>query len=83
MLFEEALPNVGLQLLHAQREAAVVRLNGQNNGLDLVALLQNFRRMLDALGPAQVADVYQAVDAVLDFDEGAEVGQVADLAFDH
>src|SRR5258708_20501110 len=37
--------------------------------------------MLDALGPAQVADVHQPVDAIFDFNEGAKVGQVADPAF--
>ena len=82
MLLEEGLPDIGLQLLHAQREAAFVGLDRQHDGLHLVALLQDFRRMLDALGPAQVADVDQAVDAVFDLDEGAEVGEVADLAFD-
>src|SRR5579863_576662 len=38
--------------------------------------------MLHALGPAQIADVDEAVDAVLDLDEGSEVRQVADAAFD-
>ncbi len=38
--------------------------------------------MLDALGPAQVGDVDQAVDAVFDFDESAEVSEVAYAAFD-
>ena len=37
--------------------------------------------MLDALGPAQVADVDQSIDAVFDLDERAEVGQVANAAF--
>ncbi len=38
--------------------------------------------MLDALGPAHVRDVDQAVDLVGDLDEGAELGEVAHLAFD-
>src|ERR1700722_15875748 len=38
--------------------------------------------MLDPLGPAQVADVNQAVDSIFDFNEGAKVGQVAHPAFD-
>src|SRR5258706_844367 len=38
--------------------------------------------MLHEMGPAQVADVDQAVDAFFDFDEDAEVGHVADAAFD-
>src|SRR5271157_4302384 len=83
MLVEESVPDIGLKLLYAQREPTLVRLDSEHDGLHLVALLQHFRRMLHALGPAQVAHVNQAVDAVLDFDECAEVGQVAHLAFHH
>ncbi len=81
MRVEERLPNVRLELFHAQREAAVLRLNGQDLRLHLVAFLQHFRRMLHALGPAHVAHVDQAVDAVFHLDERAEVGQVAHPAF--
>ena len=38
--------------------------------------------MLQALAPRHVRDVDQAVDALLDLDERAELGQVADLAGD-
>ena len=34
--------------------------------------------MLDSPGPAQIRDVYQAVDPCLDFDECAERGEVSD-----
>ena len=54
MRSEEALPDIGLKLLDAEGEAAVLRLDTENNSLDLLALLHDFRRMLDALGPAQV-----------------------------
>src|SRR5216684_1194903 len=37
--------------------------------------------MLYALGPAQIADVDQAVDTLFDLDKRAEVGEVADPAF--
>ena len=37
--------------------------------------------MLDALGPAQIADVNQPVNAVFNFDESAKVSQVANAAF--
>src|SRR5436853_604224 len=36
--------------------------------------------MLDALGPGNIRDMYQPVNAVLDLDERAEVGQRHDLA---
>ena len=80
---KEALPDVGLQLLDAQGEAAVLRLDAENDGLYLFAFLDDFRGVLDALGPAQVGDVDEAVDAVFDLDEGAEVGEVADAALDN
>ena len=80
---KEALPNIGLELLDAQREAPILRLDTENDSLHLFALLHDFRRMLDALGPAQVRDMYQPVDAVFDLDEGAKVSQVADAPFDH
>src|SRR5829696_8983530 len=38
--------------------------------------------MLDALAPRHVGNVDQPVDVVLDLDEGAELGEVADLALD-
>src|SRR5438309_1446389 len=69
VLGEEGLPDIGLELLDAQRQAAVFRLDAENHSLDLLALLQDFGRMLDALGPAQVRDMHQAVDAVFDLDE--------------
>src|SRR5579859_1275047 len=80
---EERLPNVRLHLLDAEREAAMFGLNGQYLRLHLFALLQHFRRMLHALGPAQVTYVNETVDAVFDFDKCAEVGKIADFAFDY
>src|SRR5262249_50610170 len=50
---------------------------------DLVALLHDLGGVGHLLDPAHVADVQQAVDALLDLDEGAVVGEVADDAGDH
>jgi hypothetical protein len=55
----------------------------EHDALDGVALLQDLVGVRDLLGPRHVADVEQAVDARLDLDERAVVGEVADLAFDH
>jgi hypothetical protein len=81
MLREERVPDIRLQLLDAQRQTAVLRLNAQNDRANLLALLQDLRGMLNALGPAEVRDVHQAVDAIFDFAEGPKVGQVANAAF--
>src|SRR5207248_2541834 len=43
----------------------------------------DFRRMLDALCPAQVGDMDEAVDAIFDFDEGAEVSKITNATLDN
>ena len=50
MIGEEALPPIGLQLLDAEREAAVLRLNAENDSLYLLTLLHHFRRPAAACG---------------------------------
>src|SRR5690242_12596050 len=82
MALEEGLPDIRLELLHAERKTTLVGFDCQNNRLYPIALFQNFGRMLYSLGPAQIADVDQTVDAVLNLDKGAEIGQIANTAFD-
>ena len=80
MLREEGIPDIRLKLLDAERKPAVLGLDAEHDRPDLLALLQDLGGMLDALGPAQVRDVHQAVDAVFDLDERAEVSEVANAA---
>ena len=80
VLLQDVVPGVRLELLDAQGELLVLLVDLQHDGLDLVALLEHLARVLDLLGPGDVGDVHQAVDALLDLDEDAEVGDVADLA---
>ena len=79
---EEVVPDVGGELLQAERQPLVLGVDVEHHRLDHVALLQHFGRVLDALAPRHVGDVDQAVDVLLDFDERAELGEVADLAGD-
>ena len=51
---KEALPDVGLQLLDAEAQTSILRLDAEHDSLHLLTLLHDFRRMLDALGPTQV-----------------------------
>ena len=62
--------------------ALALLIDVEDDALDLVALVHHLARMADLAHPAHVADVQQAVDAFLDLDEGAVVGQVADHAGD-
>src|SRR6185312_2218882 len=76
----DAEPRIFLCLLQTERDPLVLGVDVQNQHVDLVALLHDFRRVLDALGPRHVRDVNQPVDARLDFGERAERRQVAHLA---
>src|SRR5712664_926383 len=75
-------PWIRMELLDSQREPLVLDVDVEHHRLDLVALLEQVAGVLDALGPADVGDVHQAVDAFLHADEDAEVGDVAHLAAD-
>src|SRR5262249_39163203 len=77
-----ALPGVVVHLLEAQGDALALLVDVEDDAGDLVALGDDLGGVGDLAHPAHVADVQQAVDALLDLDEGAVVGQVADGAAD-
>src|SRR5581483_1184454 len=77
------LPGIGRELLDAEGKALVFDVDAEHLGLDDVALFIKLRGVLDLLGPVQIGDVHQAVDAFFDADEDAEVGDVAHRTFDH
>src|SRR5262249_45355745 len=77
-----ALPRVVVHLLQAQRNALALLVHVEDDAGDLVALADHLAGVGDLAHPAHVADVQEAVDALLDLDEGAVVGQVADHARD-
>ena len=62
-----------------QRQATVLLVDFEHYDLQVGADLGELARMLDLLGPRQVGDMHQTVDALLDFDEDTEVGEVAHL----
>src|SRR6185437_4768531 len=75
-------PRIFVQLLQPQRDAAPLLIDRKHAAFDRLALFDHFAGMADLAGPAHVADVQQSVDALLDLDERAVVGQVADHARD-
>src|SRR5690606_10137062 len=70
------------QLLHAQGDALPLGVDGQDNGFQLVALLEVAHHFLAVLVPGQVGEVDEAVDAALEANENAEVGDGLDVAGD-
>ena len=71
------LPRVLGELLHAESHALLLLVDGEDDRLDDVALLDHLLRVADLACPRHVADVQQTIDAFLDLDEGAVVGEVA------
>ena len=69
-------------LLEAQGHAVLFLSTERTTHWIVVALLEKFAGVGDLLGPGQIADVQETVDAFFDFDERAVVGEVADLAGD-
>src|SRR5947208_3256591 len=52
-------PGIGLDLLEAQRDPLVVAVDVQDLRLDVLAFLENFRRMPDIPGPGHVRNVQE------------------------
>ena len=82
VLAGDLVPRVGLGLLHAQGDFLLLLVDAQDDDLDLVADLHQLAGVVDALGPAHLGDVDQALDALLELDEGAVAHDVDDLAHD-
>src|SRR6266403_2154145 len=76
----DALPRIGLQLLHAERDAVGLVVDLDDLDLDLLADVEHLGGVIDA-PPRDVGDVQQAVDAA-EIHEGAVVGDVLDHAVD-
>ncbi len=75
----DGLPGVLLGLLEAEADALLLGVQVQHLGVDQLADGEHLGRVADALGPAHLGDVNQALYSVLDFDEGAVIGHVDDL----
>lgn len=75
----EHIPGIVLELLVAEAETTVALVDLEHLHLDVVADLRELAGVFDLLGPAEVGDVDQAVNALLDLDEHAEVSEVAHL----
>src|SRR4029453_4602201 len=69
-------PRVGLDLLEPERDPFVLAVEIEDLRLDLLALLEDLRRMTHVAGPGHVRDVQQAVDPRLELDERSEIGEV-------
>src|SRR5689334_17234538 len=53
----QRLPRIRLRLLHAEADATVLRVNAKHFDFDVLARLDEFRRMLHPLRPSHLRDV--------------------------
>ena len=82
VLLGELLPRVRLDLLQAEADAVRLLVEVEHLALDLLPDRQQLGRVLHLLRPGHLGDVDQPLDALLELDEGAVVGEAHDLALD-
>src|SRR5439155_6279571 len=72
-----ALPRVARHLFQTQGDALALLIHVEDHAGHLVTFADHLARMADLAYPAHVADVQQSVDALLNFDKSAVIGQIA------
>src|SRR5215470_8890572 len=82
MLLDERFPWITHGLLEAQRDAALDRIDLEDLHLDLLGGRDDLAGVHVLLGPRHLGDVDQALDAGLELDERAVVGDVRDAALE-
>ena len=82
ILFDEHLPRIAHGLLEAERNAALDRIDFEHLNFDFLRGRNDLAGMHVLLGPRHFRDVDQALDARLELDEGAVVGDVGDAALE-
>ncbi len=70
----QGLPRIAFKLFHAKADPAVVGLDTDDHNVDHITFCAEGRHILDLLGPGNVIDVQKAVDAFLEVDESAAIG---------
>src|SRR5579864_8164051 len=80
IFLDEHLPRIAHGLLEAERDAALDRIDFQHLHFDLLGSRDDLAGMNVLLGPRHFRHVDQALDAGLELDESAIIGNVGDAA---
>src|SRR5690606_28532973 len=80
VLGDKRIPRIGLHLVDDERDAALFAVHVEHLHVDFLRGAQDLRRVQVLLGPAHFANVHQAFNARLEFNERAVVGDVGDAA---
>src|SRR5258708_4002491 len=76
----ERHPGVGLNLLHPQTDSSGLWIDAEHFHFNRIARSDQFAGMLDPLRPAHFRNVHQALDARLQLNERAIVGNAGNFA---
>lgn len=77
----EGFPGIVCKLFNTEAEAFVGDIDIEDDGFDFVAFFVDFGGVTNFLSPADIGDMDETVDAVFDADEEAEIGDIANFAF--
>ena len=80
ILVGEGFPRIGEGLLQAERDAALVGIDLEHHHFHFLGGGDDLAGVDVLFGPAHLGDVDQPLDARLELDEGAVVGDVGDAA---
>src|SRR5579862_523933 len=82
VVLDKGFPRVGHDLLQAEADASLLRVDVEHHDLDLLTGRDDLAGVDVLLGPAHLGDMDQPLDPRLQFDEGAVVGNVGDAALE-
>ena len=69
IFFSEDFPGVAFFLTETEGDLAAVAVDIEDDGFDIIADVENFAGLVDALGPGHFRNVDKTFDTGFDFDE--------------
>src|ERR1051325_5516121 len=75
----QADPRVGLGLPEPERDAAILRIQLENNRFDFISSRNHLRRMPQPLAPAHLRHMDEALNSRLKLNEGAVIRYIQNL----
>ena len=76
----DIVPGIRRGLLHAEGNFFLVLIDSEDNHFHFVTDVDQFSGMINSLGPGHLADVYEALDAILEFHKSAIGHHIDDFA---
>src|SRR6266568_2607297 len=78
ILLDQAVPRIGCKLPHPERNPPLTRIDTQHHAFNLIAYIDQLRRMFGALRPGHFADMDETFDSLLKLDECSVISHADD-----